>query len=360
LFSDFLVFHAAARAVIEGKLSIVYGTSALTQLQNELYAARLPFELGFRPFLYPPIWLLGLLPFGPLPIGAAIVAFLTFSSGFCVAVLRMLKFPWLAAIAVVASPAAVWVIVTGQNTFLSVALLYGGLMLLGHRPLLAGVLLGLLVYKPQIWVLVPLALLAAREWRPLIAALATTAVLFIATFVVFGGAIWLDFAHAAHQAATDAFAAEMYTRVHTQMTTVLAAAKALGLGDSPAIALQLAGAAFAIGVVIWVFSRYPARHERTAILVTATFLVSPYTLNYDLLLLMPAVALLLLHPPSQGYRFGELPIYLVVWLLPTASLMLNRLGVPLTPLVVLLFGAIAWMRLRGAAKVELPQPATAR
>jgi hypothetical protein len=76
LFPDFLVFHAAARAFFEGRLEIVYDTAALTHLQNTLYAERLPYELGFRPFLYPPLWLFDLLPFGALPIGASIASFL--------------------------------------------------------------------------------------------------------------------------------------------------------------------------------------------------------------------------------------------------------------------------------------------
>jgi hypothetical protein len=83
-------------------------------------------------------------------------------------------------------------------------------------------------------------------------------------------------------------------------------------------------------------------------------------LNYDLLLLMPAAALLFLSASSKGYLPGERVVYLSVWLIPTVSLLLNYVDLPLTPLVILLFGAVAWARLRDAAKVELPQPATAR
>ena len=81
LFPDFLVFHAAAQAALEGKLSVIYDTAALTDLQYKLYAARLPYEIGFRPFLYPPPWLLDLLPFGLLPIGAGLASFLALTAG---------------------------------------------------------------------------------------------------------------------------------------------------------------------------------------------------------------------------------------------------------------------------------------
>ena len=52
----------------------------------------------------------------------------------------------------------------GQNGFLTAALLGGALHLLDRRPWLAGVLIGLLAYKPQFGVLIPIALLASRRW----------------------------------------------------------------------------------------------------------------------------------------------------------------------------------------------------
>jgi hypothetical protein len=360
LFPDFLVFHAAARAAIEGKLAAIYDTNALTDLQNKLYAARLPYELGFRPFLYPPLWLLGLVPFGVLPIGAAIASFLALTAALCATMLRLLKLGWLPILLILTAPAAIWVVVAGQNTYLSVALLYGGFTLLERRPVTAGVLLGLLAYKPQVWLLVPLALLAARAWRPLIALAATVAVLSLATLLLFGSGVWLGFIEAARHAGSGAAAIEMYQRVHAHMTTLLAATKILGFADGPAMAAQLAGSILAVVAVAWAFARHPASDARTAILVTATFLVSPYTLNYDLLLLMPAVALLFLHPPAEGYRAGERVVYLTVWLIPNFCMAFNDAHVPVTPLIILLFGLMAWMRLAPAPKVELPGPATAR
>ncbi|HTR84430.1 MAG TPA: glycosyltransferase family 87 protein [Reyranella sp.] len=359
-FSDFLVFHAAARAAIEGKLAAIYDTNALTDLQNLLYAARLPYKLNFRPFLYPPLWLLGVLPFGFLPLGAAATAFLALTAALCAAALRLLKLGWWTILFILTAPAAFWVVIAGQNTFLSVALLYGGFALLERRPVAAGVLLGLLAYKPQVWLLVPLALLAARAWRPLIALAATVIVLCLVTLLLFGSGVWLAFFEAARQASSGGAAIEMYQRVHTHMTTLLAAAKILGVADGPAMAAQLCGSLLAVVAVAWVFARHAASPARTAVLVTATFLVSPYTLNYDLLLLMPAAALLFLHPPAEGFRSGERVVYLAVWLIPNFCMILNYEGLPVTPLIILLFGLVAWTRLAPQAKVELPGPAAAR
>ncbi len=41
----------------------------------------------------------------------------------------------------------------------------GACRLLGRRPVLAGVLFGLAAVKPQLGLLVPVALISARQWR---------------------------------------------------------------------------------------------------------------------------------------------------------------------------------------------------
>ena len=50
----------------------------------------------------------------------------------------------------------------GQNGFLNAALLGAALLALDRRPVVAGILFGLLSYKPHLGLLVPLALLAGR------------------------------------------------------------------------------------------------------------------------------------------------------------------------------------------------------
>ena len=82
----------------------------------------------------------------------------------------------------------------GQNGFLTAALLGGALHLLDRRPWLAGVLIGLLAYKPQFGVLIPIALLAGGRWSTIGAAVATVAALLAFSFVTLGGGVWHAFA----------------------------------------------------------------------------------------------------------------------------------------------------------------------
>jgi alpha-1,2-mannosyltransferase len=357
LFPDFLVFHAAVRAFLEGKLALVYDIDAFTQFQNVIYADRFRGPVLFRPFLYPPIWLLMLLPFGLLAVATSYGVFMVLTAAAATAFEgRRDGWGWLA---VITSPAAVWVVLAGQNTFLSVALFYGGLRLLDRSPAAAGILLGLLAYKPQIWVLVPLALLAARQWRALAWTAATVAVLSLASLGVFGLDFWLAFLDAAREAGSARVANIMFERIYMHMVTLVAAARIVGLSPGVAGAIQLAGAVVAVAAVWFAFRRHRSGEARTAVLMTATFLVSPYTLNYDLLLLMPAAVALFRRGIALGFYPLERLLYFVLWLMPTVGMILNRLDLPIMPLVILLFGAVAWARLQAESKVELPSAAAA-
>ena len=356
-FPDFLVFHATTRAFFEGKLALVYDIDLFTRFQIATYPDRLPQTLLFRPFFYPPIFVLLLLPLGLLGVAKAYTVFMTVTAG-AATLLEGRRDPW-GWLAIVISPAALWVVLAGQNTFLSLALLYGGLRLLDRSPAAAGVLLGLLSYKPQIWVVVPLALLAARQWRALLWTIGTVAMLSLVSLALFGLDFWLAFLEASREAASPRVVNEMFENIFMHMTTLLPAMRILGFPPAVAATVQLAGAVLAVAAVWHAFRRHGPSDARTAVLVTAMFLISPYTLNYDLLLLMPVAVALFRQGQAQGFYTGERLIYVALWGIPTMCMAVNLAGFPITPLIVLLFGWIAWMRLKGSSKVELPSAATA-
>lgn len=358
LFPDFLVFHAAVRAWLEGKATLIYNVDAFTAFQNVIYADRIPATIHLRPFFYPPIWLLLLLPLGALGVGKAYGLF--FSGTTALATVLEGRRDWWGWLAIITSPAALWTILAGQNTFLSVALFYGGLHLLERKPAAAGILLGMLSYKPQILALVPLALVAARQWRALGWTLATVVMLSLVSLGVFGLDFWSAFFDAAREASSSRVVNETFERIFMQMTTLLAAARIVGLAPGLSAAIQLGGSALAV-IAVWIaFRRHVQSEPRIAVLATATILVSPYTLNYDLLLLMPAAVALFRMGVALGFYPLERLIYPALWLTPTLGWAFNQHGLPLIPLVIVTFGAVAWARLGGQSKVELPQPATTR
>jgi hypothetical protein len=176
----------------------------------------------------------------------------------------------------------------------------------------------------------------------------------LVSLAVFGLDFWLAFLDAAREASSPRVANETFERIFMQMTTLLAAARIIGLPPGVSGAVQLAGSALAVAAVWIAFRRHVAGDARIAVLATATFLVSPYTLNYDLLLLMPAVVMMFRLGAVRGFYPFERLVHLVLWLMPTIGWILNQLGLPIMPLITLLFGAIAWARLQAEPKVELP------
>ncbi len=81
----------------------------------------------------------------------------------------------------------------GQNGFLTAALIGGTLYLMPVRPVLAGICLGLLSYKPQYGLLFPIVLIAAAQWRVFISAGVTTVVLAFVSWLAFGTESWQAF-----------------------------------------------------------------------------------------------------------------------------------------------------------------------
>src|SRR5205085_656614 len=86
----------------------------------------------------------------------------------------------------------------GHNGFLTAALLGGGLILLDRRPVVAGILFGLMAYKPQFGLMIPLALAAGGRWRTIAAAAVTVAALVVTTTLVFGFDVWPAFRASTH------------------------------------------------------------------------------------------------------------------------------------------------------------------
>src|SRR3546814_10633706 len=76
------------------------------------------------------------------------------------------------------------------NGFLTAALLIGGLRLLGAKPIVAGILFGILTVKPQLGILLPFALLAARQWTAIAAAGVTTVLLVGSSVLLFVWESW--------------------------------------------------------------------------------------------------------------------------------------------------------------------------
>jgi alpha-1,2-mannosyltransferase len=181
---DFGAFWTAAELARHGHAADAYGDperSALVAL----------FGSGvYPPFFYPPTALLFWLPFAFLPFAAA-VALWTAVTGSAYAMAIRTLLGGRSVVTALAYPGVLVCALYGQNSFLSAALLSGAALTLDRYPALAGILIGLLAYKPQLALLAPLALAMAGRWRTLGAAAFTVAVLLGGSVLAFGVEPWI-------------------------------------------------------------------------------------------------------------------------------------------------------------------------
>ena len=292
---DFMPMWSAAREAFSHP-GRVYDFVGLTHFERPM----LEHFRGLRPFVYPPSALLVFLPFSAMPFELANLVW----TGFGVAALlwamfARLKTPRvLTLVAMLLAPPSVLVLVTGQVTFLVAALSVAALYALRSRSALAGVLFGVAgALKPQALVLLPLALLATREWRTLLTAGATVALVALASALAFGVGAWAQWIAAVPRFQRMVMASSGLER---GMITPTALGHTLRLDPGQLDAWR---ALFALGaaVMVWmVFRRSDDPARRLAALLGGGLFVTPYAMHYDAALLAPAAALMLTHRAQPG------------------------------------------------------------
>lgn len=278
--------------------------------------------IGFYHYSYPPALLVLTAPLAALPYVPALVLWLT---GSWLAFYRALAAAWPQArqsdvlLLAAATPAVFLNFIAGQNGAWSAASIGGGLVLVDRRPKLAGLLFGLMVCKPHLALLVPVALIAGRRWQVLAAAAATASGIVVISVALFGIDIWPTYLE--HVAVLRQTVLENGAGVWHRMASVFVTARHSGAGLATAYANQALCAAVAAAAVGWLWYRDAPAEQRNAALVLGGFLVAPYLQDYDLVI----------------------GAFAVVWIMQMASngAMTRRAGIVASALVLMTPAVIA-------------------
>ena len=326
--NDFVATWAAARLASAGQAASAYDLAAFAHEQL-LGVGKID---GYYSWAYPPTYFLLIAPLALVPYitGALIWLFGTLVA-YAVAIRAIL--PRIStALAALASPFVLWNFSAGQNGFLTAALLGGVLVLLDRAPIAAGILLGLLTWKPQLGLLFPIILLLTGRWRAFAAAAATTVMLAAVSYAVFGLETWAAFFAALRDQASAVL--NRGAVPFQEQQSVHALARFLGAGDTVAWSLHLAVALTAIVFTAWLWLRPTDYRLKAACLATATLIATPYLFIYDLPILTVPLAFLASAGTAHGFIPGErtavalLAVFLL--LLPA-----QPVGVPLLALLML-------------------------
>ncbi len=309
---DFVSFWSASTLALEGEPEASYqperilatGRRAIPDLETQFI------------WSYPPTFHLVVLPLALLPfIWSYLIWFLVWLIPFLLVIRRLAPAPETLMLAL-AFPGTLLNLAQGQNGLMVAALFGGAMLLLGRRPVLAGVLLGLLSCKPQFGLLIPIALIFGRQWTAFAAAAVTTLAFAVVALLAFGVQDWLAFL-ANLEFATAVL--EDGRLPWAKMPSIFATLRLLGTPVDWAYLAQLLLAIGVAATVALVWWRPVPLPLAAAVLTSGALLVSPHLNDHDLALLAVPIALLAWHAHQEGWHRGEREILVVAWLAPVIT-----------------------------------------
>jgi hypothetical protein len=322
---DWVNYWSGGFLALQGRAAQAYDLHAFHAFQEAIVGAPLD---GYH-YSYPPVMLLLTAPFALIPYVPGLFVWLSAGWYAFYRVLARAMPGGRVLLLASAAPAVLINAIGGQNGCWTAALLGGGLSLLERRPYVAGALFGMMIYKPQLALLVPIALLAGRQWRAIAAAGVTAGALLVASVLWFGLEVWTEYLRNLN--ALRQTILEDGTGVWHRFVSVFVAARQLGASVEAAYIIQgaFALAACAAVAAVWLKKDAPGG-VRNAVLLLATCFATPYLQDYDLVFGVLAVAWLWQQPvevyPSERAFQVASALFLILPLIAAALAHLTHLS----------------------------------
>jgi arabinofuranan 3-O-arabinosyltransferase len=295
--ADFAALWAAGRATLAGHAAAAYDWPTL-RLIEENAVGHFNGYLGWR---YPPPFLFVAAALALLPYASAFLVWL-FGTFLCyLAAIRAIIRDRVGYFLAAAFPPVLANFMAGQNGFLSASLIGGALALLERQPICAGVLLGLLTYKPHLGLLFPIALVAGGYWRVFITAAIVTALMAALSLAAFGAESW----HAFFPVIGDAMYAESQA-YWGRLQSAFGLVRLFFDSEVLAWAVQGTTAIIAAGAVGILWRGRAAYEIKAAALGVGVLMATPHVLTYDLVVLAVPIAFLFRLGRTQGFLKHEL------------------------------------------------------
>lgn len=306
---DFMAYWGASYLALQGEAAQAFDIVRITAAGQ----TGVPGFTSLHPWFYPPMFQLLIAPLALLPYGLSLLVWtIATLTAFSVVVRRIAPAPqtlWLT----LAFPAVYLNIIHGQNGFLIASLFGGALLLLDRRPVLAGVLIGLLCFKPHFGILIPLALACGGRWTTFAAASVTTIAFVLTSTIILGPETWVG----VRGNSTLVFRLLEEGVLHWEkMPTLFTALRLLGIGLPLAYTMHALLALGVAATVAWVWWKKAPVRLGSAVLVSGSLMISPYVFDYDLTLMAIPIALLAWDGHHRGWLAGEREILVAAWLLP--------------------------------------------
>jgi hypothetical protein len=346
--TDFSNVYAAGKWVLDGRPEAPFDPALQHELEKRIFGAQTPFY-GWH---YPPVFLGVAALLALMPYLLALFVWQAVTLALYLAAMRAIlprSELWLPALAF---PAVLINLAHGHNGFLSAALLGGGLVLLDRRPQVAGILFGLLCYKPQLGIMIPVALVGGWRWRVFLFAALTVGALCLLSWIAFGAGVWAAFRDSLEF--TRSIVLEQGGTGFHKIQSPFAAFRMWGAPIEVAYAVQ-AAAILTVAVLLFILWRSEIAFAlKAAALLAGALIATPYVLDYDLMVMAPAIAFFAAHGLKRGFHEYEKSALAFCWAAPLFGRMLAEyIFLPVGLIAVLvLFGLV--LRRAAVERAALP------
>jgi alpha-1,2-mannosyltransferase len=308
---DFITFWSAGRLSLDGNAAGAFDFKTIFDMQR----IAVPASEKLFAWHYPPTFQLVAVVLALPPYLVSYFLFMAVSMAAFAVALRPLV-PWReAAILLLALPGTFVCVLHGQNSLITAALLGLALIHLDRRPLVAGLCIGLLAYKPQMAALFPFVLALTGRWKVMAAAAATVAIYVTLATLAFGPELWAAFIG---NLPVVREVMETGQLPWGKMPSAFIFLRKLGVGEPTAYAAQTTVALAAAATTLLVWWRTGGTLLAGATLVTGTMLLTPYTFDYELAILAVPLAIVARHLANIGAATWEKALLIVIAATPLA------------------------------------------
>ena len=348
---DYPAFYSGGRMVLHGEASRLYDGTAVQKAQDGLFGSSSHRYLSYN---YPPVVAELYAPLALLPYRWSFLFATVLMLAALAVALALLRpeVPWIRDHFPVALAGALTFYpilagtLGGQNTAVSLLCVVAALRARRRRrPYLAGLLIGILLLKPQLACLFVAAYVVSRQWRVL-AGIATSAAVVWAGGAAATGPGWPSrFLHnALGVPGRDALVDRYHSIALPAVLGVGSGRPVLSVRDAVTACLVLAVTIYAVRRWLVLDRRDDTRLAAYGVVAAATLLVAPHAVFYDAGLVLVAMAAAL-GDPARPDRTAPLVLWAGAWLAVPAS------HLPLDPLVLVV---VAAMLVAGAAGSTAP------
>lgn len=343
--TDFSNVWTAGRMALDGRAAAAWSWDAHHAVQQATHGRA---DVPFYGWHYPPPFLLLAAGLASLPYLVSLAIYQASTLAAVVLLVRRIVPGSGTLPAILGAPVVLVCLGHGHNGFLTAALLGGGLLMLDRRPLLAGLLLGGLVYKPQFALLIPPLLLAGGHWRAIAGAAASAGLLILATLAMWGWPVWQAFLDTLPM--TQEIVIEAGATGWHKIASPFAAIRMWGGPIEAAYAVQALASLLAVAAALWI-ARTSTPALRAAAACAAALVATPYVLDYDLVVLGVGAAFLFADGRARGFLPWERTGVALLWGAPLVARQVAE--ATLLPLGLAAVLALLLLSLRRAAMLDV-------